>query len=439
MKILSLVNLNSLNTLVKQFNVPVSVIHSSEVCEEIGMAAKRKKGSHVAYYHNGVAFIISDKIQSVSDTKESYLHEAILHKGLDLLFNQGAVTVLGKKYKSKDELLCEVFNRLDPELINEIAAQYTEGDISTPENQHEIAEEVLAKLNELERTPGRLEIFMDSLWKFIKKAVGFSSKQFTRTDLHRMLADHRKQVKKAARGGISESSDPKLYNTLDFFGSPKFRFISSNPETNKVIDRLRERQRLEAEQKLEAEKKLEAENKPPIPQKPISTPPENKEKEPKESKGIEKTIDFSGNPKLGFRSANPEVNKFLDGLDPKERAKYPLVTKVVQEIIDARTKIEPPKPPENILSEPDTNVIAGKSNTQPESVIEEVKAKLNNIVKISQLSATFWICASIIFIGILFCGTYYLVNKDNGRYQYDKKRSIVIDKKTGETKGSPKN
>ena len=62
---------------------------------------------------------------------------------------------------------------------------------------------------------------MDSLWKFIKKLVGFSSKQFTRTELHKMLSDHRKQVQKVARGGITVSSDKKLNGALDFFARVK--------------------------------------------------------------------------------------------------------------------------------------------------------------------------------------------------------------------------
>lgn len=47
-------------------------------------------------------------------------------------------------------------------------------------------------------------------------------------------------------------------------------------------------------------------------------------------------------------------------------------------------------------------------------------------------TSTFWICFSIILVGLLFCGTYYFVNKDNGRYEYES--GLVIDKKTGEAK-----
>lgn len=49
-----------------------------------------------------------------------------------------------------------------------------------------------------------------------------------------------------------------------------------------------------------------------------------------------------------------------------------------------------------------------------------------------KLTPTAWICASIIFVGLLLCGTYYLVNKDNGRYQIE--RGYIIDKKSGEAK-----
>jgi len=278
--------LNSLEALVKQFGVPISVIHSSEIGDEIGLAAKRKKGTPVAFYYNGTAYIISDKVTSVSDVKQSYLHEAILHKGLDLLFEAGPVTVLGKAYNTKNELLDEVYNRLSPELISEIAKEYVEdykaGQEFTPKQQREIAEEALAKLNELEIVPSRLEVFMDSLWKFIKKLVGFSSKQFTRTELHKMLADHRKQVQKIARGGISVSSDKKLNGALDFFADPNFRFRSRNPETNRFLDEW------EAKKKLKAEKKVQT---PPVtPPKPPVKKDATPEPEQKGGKIVDKTI-----------------------------------------------------------------------------------------------------------------------------------------------------
>lgn len=50
-------------------------------------------------------------------------------------------------------------------------------------------------------------------------------------------------------------------------------------------------------------------------------------------------------------------------------------------------------------------------------------------INIPNFTSTFWICLSIVLVGFLFCGTYYLTHKDDGRYQYD--NGIVIDKKNG--------
>ncbi len=53
-------------------------------------------------------------------------------------------------------------------------------------------------------------------------------------------------------------------------------------------------------------------------------------------------------------------------------------------------------------------------------------------IKTPKLSPTFWISFSIILVGLFFCGTYYFVNKDNGRYEYQD--GLVIDKKAGTAK-----
>ena len=54
------------------------------------------------------------------------------------------------------------------------------------------------------------------------------------------------------------------------------------------------------------------------------------------------------------------------------------------------------------------------------------KNKLN--FKMKKPTSTFWISFSIILVGLLFCGTYYFVNKDNGRYEYES--GLIIDKKS---------
>jgi hypothetical protein len=63
---------------------------------------------------------------------------------------------------------------------------------------------------------------------------------------------------------------------------------------------------------------------------------------------------------------------------------------------------------------------------------DEVDMKKGINLNIRNPTSTFWICFSIIVVGLLFCGTFYLVNKDNGRYEYQS--GLVIDKKTGDAK-----
>ncbi|HAQ19242.1 MAG TPA: hypothetical protein DCR40_08425 [Prolixibacteraceae bacterium] len=77
--------------------------------------------------------------------------------------------------------------------------------------------------------------------------------------------------------------------------------------------------------------------------------------------------------------------------------------------------------------------VAQAMNKLKDRLIKEDKIHIitpNQIMK--KPTSTFWICFSIILVGLIFCGTYYFVNKDNGRYEYQ--HGLVIDKKTGEAK-----
>jgi len=58
--------LNAVTKLSQEYGVPISVIHSSEVSGVVGAVAAKKGVIPVAFYHNGVAYIIVDKITSVS-------------------------------------------------------------------------------------------------------------------------------------------------------------------------------------------------------------------------------------------------------------------------------------------------------------------------------------------------------------------------------------
>ena len=47
-------------------------------------------------------------------------------------------------------------------------------------------------------------------------------------------------------------------------------------------------------------------------------------------------------------------------------------------------------------------------------------------------TSTFWICFAIIVSSLIIGGSYYLINKDNGRYKVD--GALIIDTKTGTAK-----
>ena len=77
--------------------------------------------------------------------------------------------------------------------------------------------------------------------------------------------------------------------------------------------------------------------------------------------------------------------------------------------------------------------IHGKNSQERIAELDEQNIEPQKLYRIMKKpTPTFWICASIIFVGLLMCGTYYLVNKDNGRYQYE--RGYIIDKQTGDAK-----
>jgi hypothetical protein len=186
--------IKELNKLQSKFGIPVEVINSNELSPE-AKAKARQVGSPKAFYQNGTVYIISDQITSVSDVKKSYLHEALLHKGLDLVFESGPVTLLGKTYESKNDLLDDVFRKMDNKTIEDRANVYYPGtpiDQLTESQQREIAEEALATLSETESP--RVQVMMDKLYNFIKKLFGFTSKQFTKADLRNMLSEHRELI-----------------------------------------------------------------------------------------------------------------------------------------------------------------------------------------------------------------------------------------------------
>jgi len=205
----------TLNELQDKFGIPIEIIHSSEMPEHVKRAAKGKEITATGFYDpsTGVAYILSDKVKRIADLKKTFMHEAVLHKGLDVLFNTGPVNILGKSFETKNDLLEEVFNRMDTETIADRAKYYgkaffdqyfdvkdgkyilKEGaDLNAlpAKTKLELAEEALATLNEIESP--RLQVMLDKLYNYIKKLMGFTSKQFTKADLRNLLREHRDLV-----------------------------------------------------------------------------------------------------------------------------------------------------------------------------------------------------------------------------------------------------
>lgn len=229
--------IKELNKLQEKFGIPIEVINSDELSPE-AKAKAREVGSPKAFYQTGIAYILSDQITSVSDVKKSYMHEAILHKGLDVIFEAGPVTLLGKTYETKNDLLDDAYKRMDAETIADRAKIYANIPVDqlTEVQQRELAEEALATLNETESP--RLQVMLDKLHKFIKKLFGFSSKQFSKADLRNLLREHRDLViaqKKGADVSVKGEKQVKfrteegvLVSPEELIKSPNFKEWSNN-------------------------------------------------------------------------------------------------------------------------------------------------------------------------------------------------------------------
>lgn len=200
--------IKELNKLQEKFGIPIEVIHSEELSSE-AKAKAREIGSPKAFYQNGKAYILSDQIISVSDVKKSYLHEALLHKGLDVIFEAGSVKLLGKTYETKNDLLDNVYSRMDAETIADRAKIYANISVDqlTDIQKRELAEEALATLSETESP--RLQVIFDKLYNYIKKLLGFTSKQFTKADLRNVLREHRDLIIKLKKGAETVREDER--------------------------------------------------------------------------------------------------------------------------------------------------------------------------------------------------------------------------------------
>ena len=200
----------TLNELQAKFGIPIQVIHSSEMPEHVQRAAKGKQITASGFYDpaTGTAYMVSDNIKRIADLKKTFMHEAVLHKGLDVLFNAGPVTVIGKTFNAKNELLDEVYNRLDEETIADRMQYYAKGvslDQLSEGQKRELAEEAMATLNETESP--RLQVLMDKLYNYIKKLFGFTTKQFSKAEFRQLLRAHRDLIIKQKQDAETIRSD----------------------------------------------------------------------------------------------------------------------------------------------------------------------------------------------------------------------------------------
>jgi hypothetical protein len=211
----------TLNQLQQQFGIPITVINSSEMPEHVKRAAKGKDITAAGFYDptTGTAYFISDNIKRIADVKKTYLHEAVLHKGLDLLFDAGPVKLLGRTYETKAELLDDAYSRMSEETISDRMKDYAKGltvDQLTDTQKRELAEEALATLSETESP--RLQVMFDKLYNFIKKLFGFTGKQFTKRDLRNLLREHRDLVKQQTgveAPKVESAKEPVKFRTED--------------------------------------------------------------------------------------------------------------------------------------------------------------------------------------------------------------------------------
>ena len=206
----------TLNELQSKFGIPIQVINSSEMPEHVKRAAEGKDITAAGFYdpQTKTAYFISDNIKRIVDVKKTYLHEAVLHKGLDAVFDAGPVTLLGKTYETKADFLDDAFSRMDDATIADRMKDYAKGltvEQLTDNQKREIAEEALATLSETESP--RLQVMFDKLVHFIRKLFGFTSKQLSNADLRVMLNEHQNLLKQQRDAETVRSDERQVPGT----------------------------------------------------------------------------------------------------------------------------------------------------------------------------------------------------------------------------------
>ena len=131
--------------------------------------------------------------------------------------------------------------------------------------------------------------------------------------------------------------------------------------------------------------------------------------------------------KLRLRLIQGSIISYANKYMPYSEAGKRSITSLLTAIKNANT----PATIEDAFEKIDELICCKNDNTDIQNPIEQnIETKKSyTIMKKQEFTSTFWICASIIFVGLLFCCTYYIVNKDNGRYQLD--GGYLIDKKEG--------
>lgn len=238
---------NALNQISKEHNQSVEVINSTEIPEWIQSEERSRiaKGKQAVGFYNprdGKVYIISDRIRSVSEVKKTYLHEIVAHKGLRGLFQDGKATVLGRQYEKFNDLMDEIFNSMSKRDIDKIAKSYIreykgKEYLSTSE-QRLVADEFLAHIAETEVVPTKFQNIIDRLVHLVRKTFGFTSGQFTQSDLLNIIKEQR------SRMADEQKTEEKIDGDVRFklLGNPRKDFpkVRGGWTKPKIIKELKE-------------------------------------------------------------------------------------------------------------------------------------------------------------------------------------------------------
>ena len=207
---------SALEKISQELQIEAEIVNSAEMPEDVKQEEKKRlaKGKQaVGFFHpkTNKIYIVSDRInqETVADAKKTYIHEAVVHKGLSNLFKDGKQEIIGKQFAKFEELMSEVYESLTPTQRLSIAKTYfpntydqyfdSKGkqtkEISGDMKAY-IGEEFLAELSELEQIPTKFQSFIDRLTYLIRKTFGLTNGQFTQSDLLNIIREQRGRMSK---------------------------------------------------------------------------------------------------------------------------------------------------------------------------------------------------------------------------------------------------